>query len=565
MRFPVLSISFLFWLVLPPAPIGAQGSAPQTQQAADTGFPVVHRGREVFRIRQGVGNLDAAERAQLMSDRLYRLVDDLSFDPARIDVTDGETFSELVYDDRVLSVITDEDAEVAGLSRPELARRVRDRVVDVVTTSREEYSASAIAIGLGWTGLATLLLVCLLWQVRRLHRRVQMRAAAWYQRLTADRSAGRVTARKTRLGAMVYSAVHSASIALSTALVVVWVRVVLEVLPWSHPLAQLLYRYVSAPLRMLWNAFVGFVPNLFFLAVIALTLFVLLRIVHVVFREIGDGNIRFASFPEEWAEPTFKLVRVLLLAVALVAAFPYVPGSRSPAFQGISLFLGLLFSLASSSALANIIAGVTLTYTRAFRLGDVVRIGETFGTVSDKRLLVTRVHTYKGVTVSVPNSLFMSTQVLNYTTLCAERRLIAHTSVTMGYEVPWRKVHELLIAAARRTEGLLDEPAPFVLQTALNDFSVSYEINAIADSPLRFPYIYSALHANIQECFGEAGLEITSPSYLALRDGNRATVPDAYLPRDYQPPAFDVRVRNERDDGGSGAMSMARRTAGRRG
>ena len=162
---------------------------------------------------------------------------------------------------------------------------------------------------------------------------------------------------------MVYSAVHTAAIALAAALVVVWVRVVLEVLPWSHPFAQLLYRYVSAPLQMLWNAFLNFVPNLFYLGVIAITVFVLLKIVHVVFREIGDGNIRLASFPQEWAEPTFKLVRVLLLAVAVVAAFPYIPGSHSTAFQGVSLFLGLLLSLASSSAVANIITGVTLTYT----------------------------------------------------------------------------------------------------------------------------------------------------------------------------------------------------------
>ena len=185
--------------------------------------------------------------------------------------------------------------------------------------------------------------------------------------------------------------------------------------------------------------------------------------------------------------------------------------------------------------------------------------------MADKRLLVTRVHTYKNVTVSIPNSLFLTTQVLNYTTLCAERGLIAHSAVTIGYEVPWRRVHELLIAAARRTEGVLHDPPPFVLQTALTSFSVSYEINVFADSPTRLPYIYSALHASIQECFGEAGVEIMSPNYLALRDGNRATMPDAYLPRHYEPPAFHVHVRDERGDGGSSAMSMAGRAAGRRG
>ena len=194
-------------------------------------------------------------------------------------------------------------------------------------------------------------------------------------------------------------------------------------------------------------------PKFFYLAAIALTTFLILRLVHTVFKEIAIGNIRLASFPDDWAEPTYKLVRALLLAVAFVGAFPYIPGSQSPAFQGISLFLGLLVSLSSSSALSNIIAGTILTYTRAFRRGDIVRIGETFGEVTVKRLLVTHVRTYKNVVVSIPNSLILATQVLNYTTLAAERGLIAHTSVTIGYDAPWRRVHELLIAAALVRRG----------------------------------------------------------------------------------------------------------------
>ena len=229
----------------------------------------------------------------------------------------------------------------------------------------------------------------------------------------------------------------------------VWVQVVLQVLPWSRPYARLIYRYLSDPVRALWLGFLGVVPSLFYLAVIALTTYLVLRVVHIVFKEIQVGNIRLASFPDDWAEPTYKLVRALLLAVAFVGAFPYIPGSQSPAFQGISIFLGLLVSLSSSSALSNIIAGTILTYTRAFRLGDIVRIGETFGEVTVKRLLVTQVRTYKNVAVSIPNSLILTTQVLNYTTLAAERGLIVHTSVTIGYDAPWRKVHELLIAAAR--------------------------------------------------------------------------------------------------------------------
>jgi small-conductance mechanosensitive channel len=293
-------------------------------------------------------------------------------------------------------------------------------------------------------------------------------------------------------------------------------------------------------LRWLEGAFVAFLPNLFFLAVIALITVGLLRAIRFLFQEIGRGNITFESFPAEWADPTYNIVRVLVIAMAIVAAYPYIPGGQSPAFQGISIFLGLLVSLSSSSAIANIISGVILTYTGAFRLGDVVMIANTRGAVVKKTLLVTSIRTPKNVIVAIPNSLVLSTQVLNYSGLSADEGLILHTTVTIGYDVPWRKVHELLIAAANSSEGILDKPEPFVLQTALNDFSVAYELNAYTREPYRIARMYSRLHQAIQDRFAEAGVEIMSPNYLALRDGNQVTLPADHLPEDYEPPSFRV-------------------------
>jgi small-conductance mechanosensitive channel len=519
----------------------AQGGTSATQPTPEGGVPLIYRGQEIVRIYRGLGSLGPVERARLASERLDQFVRDPSFDPTRVTVRHSETFSELIYDDRVLGVITDEDAQAAGRPRPEFARQVRDRLVEVVTSTREEFSVWSIAIGLGWAALATAILAALLWLLARLGSRVHARVDASYQRLTADPRVGRAAARATRLGPMVHSAVLVATAGAALSLVAVWLQVVLQLLPWSRPYARLVYRYLSEPIRTLWLGLLGYVPNFFYLAVIALTTFLVLRVVRIIFKEIEFGNIRLSSFPADWAEPTYKLMRALLLAVAFVGAFPYIPGSQTTAFQGISLFLGLLVSLSSSTALSNIIAGTILTYTRSFRVGDIVRIGETFGEVTVKRLLVTHVRTYKNIVVSIPNSLILTTQVLNYTTLAAERGLIAHTSVTIGYDAPWRKVHELLIAAARRTEGVLADPPPFVLQTALNDFSVSYEINAFVSSPFPLPRIYSTLHANIQESFNEAGMEIMSPNYFALRDGNQMTTPRQHLPSDYVAPAFRVR------------------------
>jgi small-conductance mechanosensitive channel len=170
-------------------------------------------------------------------------------------------------------------------------------------------------------------------------------------------------------------------------------------------------------------------------------------------------------------------------------------------------------------------AGIVLTYTSAFKLGDRVKVGDAFGDVIGTSLLATRIRTIKNEEVTVPNSIALGTPVTNYTREAATRGLILHTTVTIGYSAPWRKVHDLLIEAADSTPGILRDPAPFVWQTTLNDFFVTYEINAYTASPSDMIDIYAALHARIQDVFAAAGVEIMSPHYTAFRDGSGATIP----------------------------------------
>jgi small-conductance mechanosensitive channel len=171
-----------------------------------------------------------------------------------------------------------------------------------------------------------------------------------------------------------------------------------------------------------------------------------------------------------------------------------------------------------------------------------VKIADTIGDVLEKTLLVTRVRTIKNVDITIPNSLVLSSHVINFSSSAQAYGLILNTTVTIGYDAPWRKVHETLIAAAKTTESILPEPEPFVLQTALNDFYVSYELNAYTDKSQGMARIYSALHQNIQDRFNEAGIEITSPHFRALRDGNQTTIPADYISENYQPPAFRVEA-----------------------
>jgi small-conductance mechanosensitive channel len=295
--------------------------------------------------------------------------------------------------------------------------------------------------------------------------------------------------------------------------------------------AATLFRYILHPLSAVFSSAISFLPNLFFIVVIVVVTRYALKLIRLFFNELGKGTIALPGFYHDWAEPTYKIARFLVFAFAAVVVFPYLPGSSSPAFQGISVFLGILFSLGSTSAVANIVAGTVLTYMRPFKIGDRVKIADTMGDVMEKTLLVTRVQTIKNVEVTIPNAMVLGSHIINFSSSAAVRGLILHTTVTIGYNAPWRKVHELLKAAAKATENILPSPEPFVLQTSLDDFYVSYELNAYTNQPNKMQQTYSALHQNIQDKFNEGGIEIASPHYAAVRDGNEAAVPDEYLPK----------------------------------
>lgn len=295
--------------------------------------------------------------------------------------------------------------------------------------------------------------------------------------------------------------------------------------PATAQWSSVLWGYIIDPVTVMYGQFIAYLPNLFTIAFILLVVRYLLKLVRFLFYEAEQGTIVIPGFHPEWAEPTYQIGRFLIFAFAMVVIFPYLPGADTPFFQGISVFVGVLLSFGSSSAISNVVSGTVLTYMRPFKRGDVVRIGETTGEVIEKSLLVTRVRTPKNVDVTIPNSSVLSGHIINYSAQIGGAGLILNTTVTIGYDVPWSRVHALLIAAAEKSEGIRKEPKPFVLQTALNDSHISYELNAFTDTPVVMPRLYSELHRNIQEEFNAAGVEIMSPFYAAVRDGNPSTVP----------------------------------------
>ncbi|MCB1140540.1 MAG: mechanosensitive ion channel family protein, partial [Leptospiraceae bacterium] len=316
--------------------------------------------------------------------------------------------------------------------------------------------------------------------------------------------------------------------------------------------ASVLLGYVQKPLHGAAVAFVAYLPNLFFILVVIVATRYLVKFAGFLFREIEKGTIEINGFYPDWARPTHKILAVVLIAFASIIAFPYLPGANSDAFKGISIFLGFMVSLGSSAIIANIMAGVVITYMRPFRVGDRVKIGDTEGDIIEKSLLVTRIRTVKNVEITIPNGTVLASHIVNYSTAIDRKEtdgLILHSTVTIGYDVPYKQVQELLIQAASELDFIKKTPAPFVLQTSLDDYYISYQINCYTDHPDRMARIYSALHQNILDRFNEAGVEIMSPHYYALRDGNQITLPEKNLPANYRTPGFRLsQEENQKED-----------------
>ena len=328
-------------------------------------------------------------------------------------------------------------------------------------------------------------------------------------------------------------------------LTLIYLMGIFSIFPQTRGVVTLILDSILQSLSKGWQGFVDYLPNLLNLVIVIVVTYYGLKVIRFIFGEIEKETITFTGFRAEWAIPTFQLVRFLVIAFALVIAFPYLPGSSSPAFQGVSVFIGLLFSLGSTSVVANIVSGVVLTYTGGFRVGDRVKIADTVGDIIEKGLLVTRIRTIKNVEITIPNVMVMGSHIINYSAVSDERGLILHTTVTLGYDISWRLIHEALVKAALATNGILSEPKPFVLQTSLDDFYVSYELNAYTDQPNKMAVVYSELHQNIQDSCNDAGIEILSPHYGALRDGNPSTIPADYLPKDYQSPRFNLNIQGD--------------------
>ncbi len=511
------------------------------------GTPVVLGGQNLFVIQAGVGSFSAADRAQTVTYRIQTIANDPIIKVNSFKIVEEADTSNIWAGEKLLFTITDKDGKAADTTRQELAKEYLQKLQTVITKYRQERSAKSIIIGIAYTIIATILLFISFKILNQILKRIYIWINNWREtHIPAIRIQNIELLPASRLTALVHKIIKLVHLVAVLGILHIYLALVLSFFPWTKPLGANLFNYFFWALNRYWQGFIKYFPNIFALGLIIFVTYYIIKSIKPIFKELKSGNLTIPGFYPEWAEPTYKLVLFLIIALALVVAFPYLPGFGTPAFQGISVFLGVLFSLGSTSIVANIVAGTILIYTRAFQIGDRIQIGDAIGDIVEKTLLVTRIRTIKNVVITIPNATVLNSQIINYSALSQDPSsyLILHTTVTLGYDVPWRKVHQTLIDAALATEYILPQPAPFVFQTSLDDFYVSYEINAYTNKPTIMAKIYSELHQNIQDKCNEVGIEILSPHYAAMRDGNQTTIPENYLPKDYQAPGFRVSPLN---------------------
>ncbi len=481
----------------------------------------------LFIIYSRIGSFTAKERTKAINQRIQDLGNNVFFNENSLRIEESENMKNIIFGDDVVMSVTETDAIWNNTSRTLLAQQYVKSINDAVLKYKSETDYTKLAKK---TGLALLILAVIALIIKYIFKLFDFIARKI--RRQKDKKIKGIKIKNY----MLVNANSQIKILLWFNTVFKWITTLLIIyfslpfifglFPWTEHLAGTLFGYILAPLKRILMAFWHYLPNLITIIITIIIFRYTLRAVKVVKDEIERGRLKINGFYADWANPTYQIIRLLLIAFAFIVIFPYLPGSDSPVFQAVSVFLGFLLTFGSSGSLSHIISGIVITYMRLYTIGDRVKIGEISGDVLEKSALVTRLRTSLNEIVSIPNSTVMSSHTINYSTLAKEKGLILTSTVNIGYDKPWEEVYAALIEAANRTDLLLKKPKPFALQHSLSDSFVAYEINAYTVQANSQATVYSRLHENIRDVFNEKGIEILSPNYNSIRDGNDSTISD---------------------------------------
>lgn len=500
----------------------------------------------LFVIYNKLGSFSANDRAKAISERVHKMADIYGFKEDSLQIIENETTVDIQLAEEIVLSISENDALWNNSNKVDLAKKYKSIIAKSVLKYQSETSFETLSKDVGLALLVLIFVGILVFFIKKGFRILN-------SKITDEE--GKKLKGITLKNYTLFDAKSQVKVFLMLSNFLKWILIIITIylalpvlfgiFPWTKHFTYSLIEYVKSPTLKIIIGVWNYLPNLITIIIIALVFKYVMRFIYFLKTEIENENLKISGFYPDWANPTYQIIKVIMFAFMGIVIFPYLPGSDSPIFQGVSVFLGVLFTFGSSGSLSNVVAGLVLTYMRLFKIGDRVKIGDVIGNVIEKSMLVTRVRTIKNEIISIPNSSVMNSHTINYSSDAPTNGLILHTTITIGYDVPWKKMHQTLIDAANRTEMILESPAPFVLQTSLDDFYVSYQINGYTKDENKQAAIYSQLHANIQDCCNENGIEILSPHYRAGRDGNQITIPEEYLDKNYVAPKFNINLSKE--------------------
>lgn len=490
------------------------------------GIPITLAGDTLFFLYGELDGISVLERADLTNKRIDNLVHAEDFQADSFQVHDFVDYSRIIYKSQMVTNITYNDSYWNEKPVPQTARDYADILKRRCTEYRSGFDFKEIVKQILLALFIVIISALIIRYVNKLFKffatRIELHKGV---KLTGLKIGSYEFLDENRFVSFLLLINNILRILFLLFIFYLTLPVVLRIFPWTQGVADMLFGFILDPLRSILRAVVAYVPNLFSIVIIFIVIRYLAKGVSYLANEIRTEKLKISGFYPDWAVSTSRIINFVLYAFMMILIWPYLPGSGSPVFQGVSVFLGLLISLGSSSAISNIVSGLVITYMRPFKVGDRVKLGNVSGDVVEKNMLVTRIRTIKNEFITVPNSQILAGSSINYSTSSSESSgLIIHSTVTIGYDVPWRKVHQLLTEAACKTPLIEQTPVPFILQTSLDDFYISYQVNAYTLAPAKQAMIYSDLHALIQDVFAKNDVEIMSPHYRAER-GAPSTIP----------------------------------------
>ncbi len=487
----------------------------QEDLSEDFKAPVIVDGDTLFYLR-GSSALPAPERVERVQNQIIQIAEASEDDKVEITFQVSDVGTEILANGTFVSIVTEADAELDQMDIRVLTLLHGDAIHDAIVAYRANRSEEARVTGaieaIAWTIGFILFVAIILW----LHKRIKRRTLAIVMRRLQDvETATKNQVQAEAIAALIRYGLNFVLLILFFLGFYYFLSFILLAFPETRYVAQILLTYLTEPVLLIAKGIISHIPNLIMLALIVLVTRYVIKGLRVFFNAVEAGSFDLGDFEKHWVNPTFNITRVVVIMIALVFAVPYIPGSDSAAFQGLTILVGAMLSLGANSVVSNMLAGLFVIYRRSTSIGDRIQIGNHIGDVVQIKLMETHLKSIKNELISIPNSQLMNSDVVNFSKKTDGSGLLLHATVGIGYEEPPEKIEAMLIEAAQRTRDLKARPEPFVLWTALADYAINYEINAYTTRGGSIPRIKSDLHRNIVAVFNENKVQIMTPSYMA--------------------------------------------------